>query len=225
MKTVRKLVIVGAGGYGMEALWLTEDINQSETMEYTWEVLGFADDNLDKKGEAFCGYRILGTTEEVCRDLDREVYFHCAIGNNVSRQRVAKLITGRGFQGATLIHPSVVFHHSASAGPGAFVSAGSVVAPMAKIGAFAIVNILAGVGHHSVIGDFAQVCPGARVNGWCKIGELAFIGSNASIQPGKSVGQGATLGANAFASRSLEPFSTVVGPPSRTLLHSRAQRS
>jgi hypothetical protein len=42
---MRKLVIVGVGGFGREIAWLVERIN---AMEPTWELLGFIDDNAEK---------------------------------------------------------------------------------------------------------------------------------------------------------------------------------
>ena len=38
---MKDLIIVGAGGFGREVVWLVERINQSQP---TWKVLGFVDD-------------------------------------------------------------------------------------------------------------------------------------------------------------------------------------
>ena len=225
MKETRKLVIIGAGGFGAEALWLAEDMNRSGNTDIDWDILGFADDNPERKGEVFHGLPVLGTTKALCRELGNEIYFHSAVGPNANRKRLAAMLHERNVKLATLVHPSVIFHRTAKVGEGSFIGAGSVVAPEAKIGNSVIINTLAGIGHDSIIGDFVNICPGAKVNGECKIDELAFLGSNCSIQPGKTVGQGATVGANSFVVRSVKPHSIVQGAPARTVIHSKVRQS
>jgi len=224
MKATQKLVILGSGGIGMEALWVAEDMNRASVCDVTWEILGFGDDNPNRKGGRVQGYEVLGTSEELVNELDKDVWFHCAIGNNASRPRVVELMKSKGFHGATLIHPSVVFEKSATVGEGTYIGAGSIVAPLAKVGDFVLINTLAGIGHDSVIGDFAQICPGAKVNGDCNVGRLAFIGSNASIQPGKSVGECATVGANSFVVRNVKSHTVVSGVPARVTIRSKLQK-
>lgn len=218
MKITKKLVILGSGSIGMEALWVAEDMNRAATCDVTWDILGFGDDNPNRKGEKVQGYDVLGTSEELVDKLDKDVWFHCAIGNNASRALVAEFIKSRGFSCATLIHPSGVFEKSAKVGEGSYIGAGSIVAPMASIGDFVLINTLAGIGHHSVIGDYAQICPGAKINGNCKVGRLAFIGTNASLQPGNTVGECATVCANSFAVRSVKPHYVVSGIPARIFI-------
>ncbi|MDB4691620.1 acetyltransferase [Verrucomicrobia bacterium] len=224
-KKIQKVVILGSGGYGLEALWLIEEMNHCNHLDFHWVVIGFGDDNPDRKGEIYHGHKILGPTQFVCQELDSDIYFHSAIANNVNRQRVARIMINKGFRAATLIHPTVALHHSVSIGQGTFIGAGTVVAPCAEIGDFVLINTLVGIGHHSEVKEFAQVCPGAKINGNCIVDTMAFIGSNASLQPGKKVGQGATVGANSFVVRNVEPHSMVQGVPARTLIHSKSRRS
>lgn len=225
MSEERKLVIIGGGGFGAEALWVAEDQNSSGMNPFSWKIVGFGDDNPDLKGADFAGYSVMGTTEELCRSLDPDTYFYCAVGNNRKRARVARIMLDGGFKGATLIHPSVVMHRTAVVGQGTYVGAGSVIAPGAKIGDFVLINTLAGIGHDSLVGDFSQVCPGAKVNGECRIDGFAFIGSNASVQPKRTVGSGATVGANSFVVRSVASDCVVQGVPARITVRPQSQRS
>ena len=39
--TVKKLIIIGAGGFGREVVWLVERINEEHQ---SWDILGFVDD-------------------------------------------------------------------------------------------------------------------------------------------------------------------------------------
>ena len=58
---MRNLFIVGAGGFGREAIWTVERINASESSP-KWNIIGYADDDPKwEKGGNFEGYPILGT--------------------------------------------------------------------------------------------------------------------------------------------------------------------
>lgn len=217
MSETRNLVIVGAGGFGSEVLWVAHDMNETGTQEFRWNVLGFADDNPNRKGETYEDLPILGTTEEVARDLGAGTWFHGAIGANRQRQKVAIFLESRGLRPATLVHSSVVIGPGASIGEGTYVGALTVIAPQAVIGRHVLINTQVGVGHHSVTGDFAQLCPGAKLNGGCILDRLAFVGSNAVIHPYKRVGEGATVGSSSYVIRSVEPHVTVMGVPARII--------
>jgi sugar O-acyltransferase (sialic acid O-acetyltransferase NeuD family) len=217
MKPTRPLIIVGAGGFGTEALWVVNAMNDSGQHDFIWEMKGFADDNPTLKGQIYCGHPVLGTSKEIADMSLPEMFFHCAISRNRQRKRVADLLEDSGLRPATLIHPTVVIAQDVSIGEGAYVGAGSILAPSARIGRHVLINTLAGVGHHSFLGDFCQLCPGAKVNGYCTVDKLAFIGSNAALQPGVTVGEGATVGANSFVVRRVEPHVTVMGVPARII--------
>ena len=45
---MKKIIIIGAGAFSREVLWLIEEINNAKN---EWEVLGFLDDNLENKGK------------------------------------------------------------------------------------------------------------------------------------------------------------------------------
>jgi sugar O-acyltransferase (sialic acid O-acetyltransferase NeuD family) len=217
MPEVRDLIVVGAGPFALEVVWVAHEMNESGRHAFSWNVLGFADDNPNRRGEAYEGLPILGTAEEVARDLGEGTWFHVAIGTNRQRQKVALFLESRGLRPATLIHSSVVFGPGTSVGDGTYIGALTVVAPQAVIGRHALINTHVGVGHHSVTGDFAQLCPGARLNGYCILDRLAFVGSNAVIHPYKRVGEGATVGSSSYVIRSVEPHVTVMGVPARII--------
>ena len=65
---MRDLFIVGAGGFGREAIWTVERIN-ALSQQPQWNIIGYADDDPKwKKGDNFEGFPILGTIEEASRD-------------------------------------------------------------------------------------------------------------------------------------------------------------
>jgi len=210
------LVVMGAGGFGMEAIWVAEEMNRHLSDKNKLNILGYIDDTSGKKGKKFYGYSVLGLPEQIAQELKGEIFFHCAIGDNKSRENVVNRLLGFGWRPITLIHPSALIGREVSIGEGSYIGAGTVVAPCAKIGNYVLINCSSGIGHDSVLEDFSQVCPGARVNGLCIVKKHAFIGSNASLHPGITVGTAATVGANSQVIRSVRPNTTVIGVPAKT---------
>jgi sugar O-acyltransferase (sialic acid O-acetyltransferase NeuD family) len=211
---MKNIVIVGAGGYASEAAWVLEEMNKASSGALKWQILGYTDKDARTKGREVYGYKILGTSEEIAQQYAGEnLWFYCAIGDNLSRAAVTKHLEGLGWQAATLIHPSVIAARKVAIGEGTYIGAGSILCPNSTIGRHVIVNTRVTVGHDSMLADFSQACPGAQINGFCKIGQGAMIGSNSSILPGKSIGDYAVVGANSQVIRSVKAGSTVNGVP------------
>lgn len=213
---MRKLVIFGAGGFGQEAIWVAESMNEELPEPLRWEVLGYLDDDSTKVGQRFYGHPVLAAPPD-----DRDLWFHCALGSNTAREAVASRLEARGWRPAALIHPSVVQAKFVEVGEGTYVGAGSILSPNARVGRHVIVNQRVSVGHDSLMEDFSQACPGSQINGFCQVLRGALIGSGASIRQGRSVGPRAVVGANSLAVMDVEPGTTVLGVPARLL--SRAE--
>ena len=212
-----QLVVMGAGGFGMEAIWVAEESNKHLPEKQRFEILGYVDDNIGKRGQSFYGYSVLGLPEALAQDLRGDVYFHCAIGDNKARFKTAMRLAQLGWHPVTLVHPSVSLGREVTIGEGSYIGAHTVVAPCAKIGKFTLINCSAGIGHDSILEDFVQICPGARVNGMCTVKKFAFIGTNASLQPGITIGESSTVGSNAQVIRSVAPNTTVIGVPAKII--------
>lgn len=212
----KKLIIVGAGGFGCEALWVSLEMNKQSSTA-SWDILGFCVEYPKRRGGEIMGFRILGTPEDVLSQFGSDIYFHCAIGDNQARSRVAERLEGYGWKAATLIHPSVVIAPETEVLDGSYVGAGSILAPFACIGRHVLINTCVGIGHHSLLEDYCQISPGARVNGFCHVMKFAYIGSNASLEPGVIVGENAKVGANSYVVKSVKNDVTVIGIPARTI--------
>jgi sugar O-acyltransferase (sialic acid O-acetyltransferase NeuD family) len=220
-----KLLILGAGGLGSEYAWVAEAMNEESrrnSKQRLWEILGYADDDLEKKGKILRGHEVDATVEEVFTSHRAgEVAFAVAIGSNRVRERIARRAEENGWIPATLVHPSVIIASDAEIGPGSYLAPGSVVCPGARVGRHVIVNTHVSIGHDSVLEDFVQLCPGTRVSGGCRIEICGFLGSNASLAPGVVVGKDAVVGANSFVVRKVSDGTTVLGCPAMPMGRTR----
>ena len=216
---MRKLIIIGAGGFGAEAAWVAREMtsvsSRAGSLVTGWSLVGFADSDERKRRTLHAGYPVHGTIEQAAEALAGELWFFCAIGDNSTRRHLATAAHSLGWKPATLVHPAALIADTASLLAGTYVGPGSVVSNNARIGEHAIVNMHVSVGHDVVVGDYCQLSPGSRISGFCHIEDLAFLGSNAVLMPGTQVGRGAVVGASSMAHGRIEADTTVCGVPAR----------
>lgn len=210
----KQFIIIGAGGFSQEVIWVARNHN---TVSPTYEIIGLCDDDTGKKGKSIYGCSVLGRPEELDSHFVTKPHFVCAIGNNQERVNVIARVLALGWLPVTLIDPSVVVAEGVDVGVGTYIGAGSILSPYARIGNHVIVNHLCSIGHDSIVEDFAQIAPGGRISGNCIVKEGAYIGSNAVINQGRTIGRYATLGACSFAVRDIPDGITAVGVPATSI--------
>lgn len=208
---MRNLFIVGAGGFGREAVWTLERINASQ-QQPIWNIIGFADDDPAKASGNFEGYPLLGSVETASKDHPGASVF-IAIGDNAIRRKVYRQLRGHDFP--ALIDPSAQVSPTTEFKHGTFIACEAVVSVGTEIGKFVIINARAGVGHDSTVGDFSNIAPGVSLSGHTTIGEDVMMGTNSCTAPGMTVGDGATVVCgtpvlkNVAAGATLSPFGTL----------------
>jgi len=80
MKT--DLVVLGAGGFAREVLWLVEDCNANDPV---WNVLGFIDENRELHGRTLCDVPVLGGLEWL--NDKAGIHLISGVGGNAVRRR------------------------------------------------------------------------------------------------------------------------------------------
>lgn len=202
---MRDLFIVGAGGFGREAVWTVERINKAAQLPL-WNVIGFADDDPAKASGNFEGFPLLGSVEKTSQDHPGASVF-IAIGDNQIRRKVYAQLRGHDFP--ALIDPSAQVSPTTEFKHGTFIAAEAVVSVGTEIGKFVIINARAGVGHDSTVGDFANIAPGVSLSGHTTIGSDVFMGTNSCTAPGMCVGAGATVACGTPVLKNVEPGTTL----------------
>lgn len=119
-----------------------------------------------------------------------------------------------------LVDPTSVVAGDVSAGEGAVVNAGVVVAARASLGAFSHVNRSASVGHHSILEPYTTLGPGALLAGRVHVCTGAFVGAGAVCTPTVRIGANSVVGAGAVVLRDVPPGVVVVGNPARVVRES-----
>ena len=209
-----KVVVVGAGGFGREVLWLLRCV---ATPGNPLEILGFVDDDKCLWGKDLCGARVLAGLDFFGCAAGSGARAVCAVGNpRVKRDIVERLMQlGVSFQSA--IHPACQFSEFVKIGTAAIVAAGTVLTTQVEIGDFVTVNLNCTVGHDARLGSYTTLAPGTHVSGDVKLGEGVDVGTGAVLLPGVTIGEWTTIGAGAVVTKDIPSYAVAVGVPARVI--------
>jgi sugar O-acyltransferase (sialic acid O-acetyltransferase NeuD family) len=206
---VRRIFIVGAGGFGREvALWIRDALPEAAD-----RIVGFLSANpraLDGHSSAL---PILGDPEEFQPADDSG--FVLAIGIPGARRRVAELLLSRGARFLSIVHPTAIIAPTARLGEGSIICPYAIVSDAASVGRFNLMNYHSSLAHDAATGDFAVLSPYAALGGSAAIGNDTFLGLHASVAPGKKIGPRSKVSANSCASHDTPPDALIYGVPGK----------
>lgn len=208
---MKKIIIIGAGAFSREVLWLIEEINSS-TKE--WEILGFLDDSLESKGKVIHGKPVLGRIEDL-KTISEDVYSVITIANGNVREKIVSQFKNRKF--ATLIHPNVKINPSNFIGEGTIICSGNILTVDINIGKHVIVNLSCTIGHDTIISDYVTIFPGVNISGGVYIGKNSSIGTGTAILQYLEIGKNVTLGSLSNVIRNIPDYCTAVGNPAKVI--------
>ena len=210
---MKKLHIIGAGGWGREVLILLRDHADCGT---EWEIAGFLDNRPHMLDGIDCGAAIVG--EPLTHQPKDDEVFVCAIGLPNGRRQFSQPVLDKGgkfmaLHDAPLGWISVRVHM----GKGAILSHRVQVSPDVHIGDFANIHSGTIISHDVRIGDYAQIGAMVFMGGGAQIADHAIVYPHATIMPGVKVGEGATVGAGAVVVKDVAPGRTVFGNPAKVI--------
>ncbi len=210
---MKKLYIIGAGGFGREVLNWALHCKEQQSPE--WEIAGFLDGNV----KALNGF---GVNASVVGDPNSFVpsegdLLLCAVGHPATRLRLCTMLEERGGSFATLIHPTVVMGLHCHIGEGSILCPNTVVTTNVTVGKHVIVNVGATLGHDVVVGDGSTLNSHCDVTGGASLGKGVFLGSHAVILPRAKVGDFARVGAGSTVLRRAVANTTVFGVPAKRI--------
>ncbi len=218
----KKIIIIGAGGHGIEVnAYLDDLIRQGARIRR----VGFIDE--EKPKGPFGGSVILGDLRDLNAMLQvpgTDFHYMTAVGDNDGRRRLVERIeeihTGN-LHAWTLRHPLAYVGQEVQIGEGTCLAPGSLVTANVSLGRHCIINIKVSISHECIIGDFVDVNPGAVICGNVRIGDGCFIGAGATIIDKVTIGEGTVIGAGAVVTQNIPAQVTAVGVPARVIKRHR----
>jgi sugar O-acyltransferase (sialic acid O-acetyltransferase NeuD family) len=210
MGALRKLVILGAGGFGREVVaWA----RQSVQFEREWTVKGLIDDNPQALAGKNVSVPLLGSIQDY-QPSEGEVFI-CAIGIPAIKRRCCELLLSRGARFTQLIHRTAVMGDNVDLAEGVVLCPYSVVSANNRLGRCVAINLHSSVDHDACVDDWSQVNCHCDLTAAVQVGREVFIGSSVSIIPNVRIGDGAYIGAGSVVLRDVPPQAKVFGVPAR----------
>lgn len=168
------------------------------------------------------GYKVISEDDFFCGEYDERL-FNIAIGNSKLREKIASECIARGAKPLSVRSLHSVTYDCNDIGHGEILCAHTTVTSNVKIGNFFHANLYSYIAHDCIIGDFVTFGPNVHCNGNVTIHDHAYIGTGAIIRDGTPanpivIGEGAVVGMGAVVTKSVAPFTTVIGSPARPLV-------
>jgi len=203
----KKLLIFPFNGNGIEAL---DCINFDD-----FELVGFVDDDLQKKSDQFDIY-----SREIL--LKYQEFFLLAVpGSAESFRKRKEIITSLGIKDIaryiTAIHPNASIGRNVKIGVNCLIMAGVVITSNARINNHVCVLPNTVIHHDSVVNDYTLIGSNVVVAGGTTIGESCYIGSGTNIINGISIGDLSLIGLGSNILKNVTGNAKMVGNPARDL--------
>lgn len=165
-------------------------------------------------------YRVI--SEQTYDSLEGIKLFNVAIADSKIRKRIADQCIEKGMFSLDVYHKSLVKYDDVIIQEGAIICAGCIITSNVRIGKFFHMNLRSYVAHDCVIGNYVTFAPAVCCNGNVHIHDHAYIGTGAVIKHGTKdnpivIGEGAVVGMGAVVTKSVAPYTTVVGNPAKPI--------
>ena len=209
----RRILIIGAGGFGREVLHWATAAWPSDAKR----IAGFLSADSGRLNGHATPLAIIGDPETF--ELEPGDACLLAIGIPGVRRQVAESLLARGAEFLSLIHPTAIVAPTAEIGAGSILCPYAIVSDACRLGRFVIMNYHSSLGHDATAGDYAVLSPYATLGGGARIDCDAFLGLHASVGPGRHLGPRSKVAANSAALCDAPTDTLVYGVPGRITLN------
>ena len=212
---MKKLILVGASGYGRdiaERVMLLPGFNQDFTIK---GFLVHKKEYLHSLDEYPNYPPVIGLVDDYI--IEDDDVFLCTLGDVMQKKTIISLLKQRGAKFFTFVHPEAAVSPDAIIGEGTIVLEKASIGSGAKIGSFCLIQISSIIAHDNVVGDYSRIDCNVVCVGDVLVGEGVTIHTSAVINHGVRIEDNATVGALSFVVRSVKAGTTVCGNPATRL--------
>ena len=204
---MKRLLILGAGGFGQEVAAMLPD---HPDFGKEWEMVGFLDTRTDT-GDIPSKYPILDREDSFLFRPDDLLIL--AIADPYKKEQLKDKLNGK-VAFFTFIHPSSLLLNFSRIGEGCVIYPNCFISSNVRLGSFVTVNVGSQIGHDSSVGDFSSLMPHTDLGGGVQVGKHVFMGTKATVAPYKTIADGTKISAGSVVMRSvLQKNCTLMGNP------------
>lgn len=208
---MKKLIIIGAGGFGREIAQYIDDINK---LKCEYEILGYIDDDVSKIGLTYNNIKVLGDMTILLElNTKYEIYVFCAIANPFIKMKKSKQIKEYGNKTINIIHPTSYISKYVTLGQNVLISPFCVLTTNIVIGDYVHINPQCGIGHDTTIDDYTTLYWSVNTGGFTHIGIAVELGTKTFIKQGIIIGDKVVSGAGAVIIKDVQSKAIVKGVP------------
>lgn len=208
---MKKILIVGAGGFGRELLQWIKDIN---IVRPSWDIVGFLDDNPKALDGVDCDFGVVGSVAEWIPGADEE--FALAVGRPKTKEIIVRTLKAKGAVFATVIHPTATITQYSKYGKGLIMFPYAKISVNSQVGDFVTV-LSAGIGHDVYVGDYTTVSGMCSILRNVSIGKQVFIAAGVAVANDVLVGDDAYLGLGSVILKDVPAGAKMFGNPARNM--------
>ena len=210
---MKRLHIIGAGGFAFEAAIICDRLIAEGTAEF--DAYDFLDDDPKYALQRSVGHLIAGPIEGA--EVDTNALYTCAIGNPVQRRYIVERFEKSCARFISLIDPSAIVSDRAEIGTGAIICPHAFVSCFTRLGRHVHLNVASTVGHDATLGDFVTLSAHVDLTGGVRVGEGAFFGTHAAVLPNHSIGRWSRIGAGCTVVRHIKDEAILYAEPPKFL--------
>lgn len=215
---MKDLIILGAGGAGLDIVSIVKDINKIHTQ---WNILGFLDDNESLIGSKLLGCNVLGPIDSCV--MYPKAFFVSSIAhpnNRLIRRKIYEKVKEGGGIFATIIHPSVILYADVEIGEGSVINANVVIGSKASLGIDVHLGYGCNIGHETIIKDHSSFGTGVNLSSGVVIGENCYIGCGVSSTHDISINPDTlvTVGSSVINTLKSREYNTWMGNPAEDMM-------
>ena len=204
------LGIYGYGGHGLEVEELARVINSKENR---WGDIIFIDDAPNKIDNE----KIFSFEDIISKHKPEDIEFMVGIGEPVIREKIYNKVKEKGYNFATLVHPSAFVASDVEVKEGSMICYNAYVSVKNYLSENVLIQPMAALGHECSIGKNSVVSSFVSMGGNSSLGDTSYIGLNACVKQKIKIGNGSVVGLGSAVVHDIPNGVLAVGYPARPI--------
>jgi len=207
MSVPNRVLIIGAGGFGRNILWM---LRTDAAYGKYWDVKGFLDNR--STAEGLPDVPILG--DPLTYQVETGDIFINALGSPAARRQYTAPLLAQDAN-FFIARKNLLLGDRSTIGRGSIFDDNVSISVDSQIGEFVTVLSTTIIGHDVKIGNYVQIGNFVFIGGNTVIGDDVVIHPHATILPNVKIGNGVTIGAGSVVIGNVPDGITVFGNPAK----------